>query len=124
MTAPPRARAHHGIIATERGEYTFLSKRFQMKRGSATFIGSPELNPTLQATAEYEIALAGREALNIRILIGGSVRAPQISLESDAQPPMSQTDLLSYLAFSKETASLLQSRARASSKSASRTSRA
>jgi translocation and assembly module TamB len=96
-----------GIISTDRGEYTFLSKRFQIKRGSATFIGSQEINPNLQATAEYEVAQAGREPLVIRIVIGGNLEAPSIALESDAQPPIPQSDLISYLAFGSNTGQLL-----------------
>ena len=59
-----------GAIDADRGEYTFLSKRFQIKRGSALFIGSPELNPTLQITAEYQVKQPTGNT-NIRVLIGG-----------------------------------------------------
>ncbi|HMA21216.1 MAG TPA: translocation/assembly module TamB domain-containing protein, partial [Gemmatimonadaceae bacterium] len=97
-----------GILLSERGEYRFLSKRFEITRGSATFTNSEELNPTLQVTGGYEVRLPGREALNIRILVGGTLRNPQISLESDAQPPLTQSDLLSYLAFGRSSSSLLQ----------------
>jgi translocation and assembly module TamB len=96
-----------GVIATERGEYRLFSKRFVVKRGSAVFIGATEINPLLQATAEYEVRPAGREAINIRVVLGGTMNNPRITLESDARPPLSQTDLLSYLAFGKETTSLL-----------------
>jgi translocation and assembly module TamB len=96
-----------GIVSTDRGEYTFMSKRFQIKRGSATFVGSQEINPNVQATAEYEVAQAGREPLVIRIVIGGNMRAPTIALESDAQPPIPQSDLISYLAFGSNTGQLL-----------------
>src|SRR5436189_67654 len=44
-----------GSVAADRGEYTFLSKRFQIKRGSALFVGTPDNNPTLQITAEYQV---------------------------------------------------------------------
>ena len=37
-----------GVLLSERGEYTFLTRQFNIKRGSATFINSTELNPTLQ----------------------------------------------------------------------------
>ncbi|MDF1504378.1 translocation/assembly module TamB domain-containing protein, partial [Roseisolibacter sp. H3M3-2] len=97
-----------GIVGTERGQYTFLSKRFQVKRGSATFVGTQELDPNLQVTAEYEVRQAAREPLVIRIQIGGTLSAPRIALESDAQPPIAQTDLLSYLAFGSGSGSLLQ----------------
>lgn len=102
------ALALTGVVSTERGEYTFMSKRFQVKRGSATFIGGPELNPAVQATGEYEVALAGRPSFNVRVLIGGTLRQPKLTLESDAQPPIPQSDLLSYLAFGQSTSSLLQ----------------
>ena len=96
-----------GAIDADRGEYTFLSKRFQVKRGSALFIGSPELNPTLQITAEYVVKQPTGNT-NIRVLLGGTLDQPRISLESDAQPPLSQSDLLSYLAFGESSNSLLQ----------------
>jgi len=96
-----------GVVATDRGEYNFLSKRFQIRRGSAMFIGSPDLNPTLQITGEYQVALAARGAVNIRVLIGGTLRRPKLSLESDAQPPRTQSELLSLLAFGQPATSLL-----------------
>ncbi len=96
-----------GAVDADRGEYTFLSKRFQIKRGSALFIGSPDLNPTLQITAEY-VVKQPTGATNIQVLIGGTLQNPRISLTSDAQPPLSQSDLLSYLAFGSSSGSLLQ----------------
>ncbi|HVE79692.1 MAG TPA: translocation/assembly module TamB domain-containing protein, partial [Gemmatimonadaceae bacterium] len=97
-----------GLVNTDRGEYTFLSKRFQIQRGSAIFIGTPEINPTLQITGEYPVQVPGREALTISVIIGGTLRSPRISLQSDAQPPIAQSDLLSYLAFGRSSSSLLQ----------------
>lgn len=97
-----------GVVNTDRGQYVFLGRRFVLSQGSATFVGDPELNPLLQITAIREVQLAGREALKIRIVIGGTMRAPKITLESDAQPPISQSDLLSYLAFGQSSSSLLQ----------------
>ncbi|MDB4899546.1 MAG: hypothetical protein JWN53_1354, partial [Gemmatimonadetes bacterium] len=96
-----------GAVDADRGEYTFLSKRFQISRGSALFIGTPDLNPTLQITAEYQVK-GPTGATNIRVLIGGTVEQPRISLESDAQPPLSQAQLLSFLAFGESNGSLLQ----------------
>jgi translocation and assembly module TamB len=96
-------------MATERGQYTFLSKRFQIQKGTAQFIGTPDLNPTVQATALYPVTVPGREPVNIQINIGGTAKAPTVTLTSDAQPPLSQSDLISYLAFGSSTASLLPS---------------
>ena len=97
-----------GVLLSERGEYTFMTRRFTIKRGSATFINSTELNPTLQATGEYLVRQPNREAINIQIVVGGTLRSPNISLTSDAQPPIPQSDLLSYLAFGQSSSSLVQ----------------
>ena len=97
-----------GVVSTERGEYEFLGKRFQIRRGSATFVGTPEINPILQITGEQPVTLAGQQTFNIEVVIGGTLQNPRITLQSDRQPPISQSDLLSYLAFSRSTSSLLQ----------------
>jgi translocation and assembly module TamB len=102
-----------GVVSTDNGQYTFLTKRFTVTRGSAMFIGTTgssgePLNPTLQATGEYQVKQGQGQTLSIRVLIGGTLRQPKLSLESDAQPPMSQSDLLSYLAFGRSSGSLLQ----------------
>ena len=52
--------------------------------------------------------LAASQAINIRVQIGGTLSRPRIALDSDAQPPISQSDLLSYLAFGRTSSSLLQ----------------
>jgi len=104
-----QALALEGIVTTERGQYTFLSRRFDVRRGSATFIGGESgLNPTLQITAEHEVQLPASEAINIQVVLGGTLESPTIALTSDAQPPLTQSDLLSYVAFGKTSSSLLQ----------------
>jgi translocation and assembly module TamB len=102
------ALALTGAVATERGDYTFLSKRFQITKGSATFVGTPDLNPTLQATGEYQVQLAGSPALDIQVLIGGTLKKPKLTLQSDAQPPKTQSELLTLLAFGQPATNLLQ----------------
>ncbi|MBA3891759.1 MAG: translocation/assembly module TamB domain-containing protein, partial [Gemmatimonadaceae bacterium] len=88
-----------GIVSTDRGEYELFGKRFEVNRGSALFIGSPDINPTVQLTAQYEVRLPARPAINININVGGTLKQPRITLESDAQPPIPQTELRSLLAF-------------------------
>ncbi|CAN5437964.1 hypothetical protein BH24GEM3_BH24GEM3_15100 [soil metagenome] len=97
-----------GTVNTEFGEYEFMGRRFQLTRGTATFMGNPEINPLIQLAAEHEVQLPGREALEIRIVVGGTALEPTITLESSAQPPISQTDLMSYLAFGRGASTLLQ----------------
>jgi translocation and assembly module TamB len=103
-----RALVLDGEVSTDRGEYEFLSKRFQIRRGSAVFVGGRNPDPNLQITGEYEVRLAASQAINIQVQIGGTLSRPRLSLGSDAQPPMSQSDLLSYLAFGRTSSSLLQ----------------
>jgi len=98
-----------GVVNTERGEYAFLGRRFVLSHGSAIFTGGQDLNPLLQLGAQYTIQPAGRPALNINIAINGTARKPVVLLSSDAQPPLSQSDLLSYLAFGQSSTSLLSS---------------
>ena len=98
-----------GVVNTERGEYQFLGRRFVLSHGTAIFTGGPDLNPLLQLGAQYTIQPAGRPALNINIAINGTAKKPVIVLTSDAQPPLSQSDLLSYLAFGQSTTSLVSS---------------
>jgi translocation and assembly module TamB len=97
-----------GVLLSDRGEYDFQGRRFQIKHGSAVFTNMQELNPMLQITGVYQVQFPTRPAINIQILIGGTLNSPSISLSSDAQPPISQTDLLSYLAFGQSSSSLLQ----------------
>jgi translocation and assembly module TamB len=99
------ALALTGAVDTDRGEYTFLSKRFQITRGSALFIGTTDFNPTVQATAEYHVDQP-TGTTNIRVIVAGTVKQPRVSLESDIQPPLTQSELLSYLAFGDNTGSV------------------
>jgi hypothetical protein len=95
-----------GTVNTDRGQYTFFSKRFQITHGMATFVGTQAFDPTVQATGQYAVVAPGRPPLNILILIGGTVTAPHLALSSDAEPPLSQTDLFTYLAFGSPAAQL------------------
>ena len=97
-----------GVMNTDRGDYTYLGRRFTLSHGSLTFTNEPEINPLLQINATRSIDLAGRGAVDISIGIGGTLQHPTITLQSDAQPPISQSDLLSYLAFGRSSSSLLQ----------------
>lgn len=99
--------ALEGAINTDRGEYEFMSRRFDLTRGAATFQGDPGINPVLQIAAAHEVRLPGREPFDIRIVLGGTVRDLEITLESNSQPPIAQTDLLAYLAFGSNATSLL-----------------
>jgi Family of unknown function (DUF490). len=42
----------------------------------------------------------------VKVLVGGTLKRPRLALESDAQPPKSQSELLSLLAFGQSTTTL------------------
>lgn len=44
----------------------------------------------------------------IQVIVGGTLQRPRVTLESNAQPPLAQTDLLSYLAFGRSSSTLMQ----------------
>jgi translocation and assembly module TamB len=96
-----------GSINTDRGEYEFMGRRFRLTRGAVTFTGATELDPYIQLAAEHEVRLPGRDAFEIRVVIDGQLSDFAIALESTSQPPISQTDLLSYVAFGRDATSLL-----------------
>lgn len=98
-----------GVINADRGEYTFAGRNFQLSTGSATFLGGPVIDPFLNLSANYQVQRNGLEALNIQIHVEGSLRKPRVTLSSNSQPPLSQSDLLSYLAFGQPTSSVLSS---------------
>ena len=98
-----------GQLLTDYGDYRFMSKHFVVTRGSVRFTGGTDLNPMLQVVATYRVPQSSRAPLDIRVMIGGTLDRPVVSLESDAQPAMSNSDLIAMLAFGKSSSSLLQS---------------
>jgi translocation and assembly module TamB len=96
-----------GSLQTDYGTYELYGRRFAVTRGSARFTGPPT-NPTLQVLATHEVAQAGRAPLIIQVTIGGTLERPNVSLESQAQPTLTQNELIAYLAFGRSSTSLLQ----------------
>ncbi|HSL72720.1 MAG TPA: translocation/assembly module TamB domain-containing protein, partial [Longimicrobiales bacterium] len=96
-----------GVLHADRGEYTYAGRNFQLSTGSARFTGGPRIDPLLDLTARYQVQRRGLEALIIDIKVDGSLSQPRVTLQSNAQPPLSQSDLLGYLAFGQSTTSVL-----------------
>jgi translocation and assembly module TamB len=97
-----------GALYTDRGDYQFMGKRFVVTRGSVRFTGEPDPNPALQVIAIYEVRQARRAPLDIRVVIGGTLDRPQLALESESQPTLSQSDLIAFLAFGQSSTALVQ----------------
>ncbi|HEX8271910.1 MAG TPA: translocation/assembly module TamB domain-containing protein [Longimicrobiaceae bacterium] len=108
MDRATQALTLRGTVNTDRGEYTFAGRRIRLTQGTVVFLGQSPLDPILQLKAEQEVRLPNRPAFAIQLLVGGTLRVPRLTLQSNAQPPISESDLLSYFAFGESTSSLLQ----------------
>src|SRR6185436_4489117 len=95
-----------GVIHADRGDYTFAGREFKLSTGSVTFLPE-QSDPILQLSARHEVPRRTREALVILVSVGGTLKTPKVSLSSNLQPPVAESDLLSYLAFGQESSSLL-----------------
>jgi translocation and assembly module TamB len=90
-----------GSYKIERGLLVILSTRIEQIHGGIAFKDPaalvPELN--LSASVRYELT-------DISLRVSGSALAPRVNIDSD--PPMSQTDILSLLAFGRPLRELNQ----------------
>lgn len=96
-----------GSLDVGRGTYTLYypplqSRRFQVRQGSIQFPGTPGIDPYLSITAAYKARARG-EPLDVLAIVTGTLQNPRVSLSSDVQPPISESDLASYLFFGVPT---------------------
>lgn len=96
-----------GAIHVDRGEYEFSGRRLELTSGTITFLEQTELDPLLQLTATHEVPRPAGAPLVIQLNIGGRLSEPTLTLASNSEPPLPQSDLLSYLAFGEPSTSLL-----------------
>jgi translocation and assembly module TamB len=100
----PRYRLD-GTLAANRGTYRLnlqaASKDFRVVRGAVRFYGSPDFNPELDIAAEHTLRTAVGGQLVVRAIIGGTLLAPRLTLESDQRPPLTETEVISYLLFGR-----------------------
>ncbi len=94
-----------GTLRAVRGTYRLTvgptSKEFRVTRGTMRFFGTPDLNPELDIVAEHALQAINGGDLVIRVVISGTLLAPKLSLESDQRPPLSESEIVSYLLFGR-----------------------
>ena len=102
-----------GTLRAVRGNYRLTvgptSKDFQVSRGEVRFYGTPDLNPQLDIVAEHTVRSVRGSDLVVRARIGGTLLEPLLTLESDQRPPLSETEIVSYLLFGRPSFELLGS---------------
>ncbi|NJD09096.1 MAG: hypothetical protein FIB01_01200 [Gemmatimonadetes bacterium] len=96
-----------GPLDVVRGTYQLVypplqARRFQVNEGTIEFTGLPGIDPNLLITALYK-GRAGNEPLDIVAEVSGTLQNPRVRLTSDEEPPISESDLASYLFFGVPT---------------------
>ncbi|MFN2571735.1 MAG: translocation/assembly module TamB domain-containing protein [Gemmatimonadales bacterium] len=98
-----------GTVRAVRGLYrmTFapgLTREFTVREGTIRYFGAPTKDAELDLSAEHLVQTATGDEVKVTAHIGGTIEKPTISLTSDVSPPLSETELISYLVFGAPTA--------------------
>jgi translocation and assembly module TamB len=104
--AAPQQLALQGALTADRGQYRLVLspavvRTFDVTRGRLTFAGDPDINPALDINAVHTVRTENGQDIRIRVSIRGTLAQPELVLSSDEGQQISQTDLVSYLAFGK-----------------------
>jgi translocation and assembly module TamB len=88
-----------GTLDALRGSYTLrigpITRDFTVERGSVRYYG--DLNAGLDIRATHVVRAVRGEEIPVIANISGTLYAPKVNLESTFNPPISETDLVSYL---------------------------
>ncbi|MFL5402890.1 MAG: translocation/assembly module TamB domain-containing protein [Gemmatimonadales bacterium] len=88
-----------GTLDALRGTYTLkigpVTRDFTVERGSVRYFG--DLNAALDIQARHTVRAVRGEEIPVIAKITGTLYAPKVTLESTFNPPISETDLVSYL---------------------------
>ncbi|MFI5213719.1 MAG: translocation/assembly module TamB domain-containing protein, partial [Gemmatimonadales bacterium] len=101
-------RGTYRLTLGKENSFLAISRDFRVTRGTVRFFGTPDFNPELDIAAEHVVRTAQGTQLTVSAVIGGTLLFPELRLSSDAQPPLSETEIVSYLMFGQPPASLGQ----------------
>ncbi len=102
-------------LVVERGTYQLnlgiARPSFAVERGVVRFFGDPDLEPALDITALHTVRElrpnSNRQDVRIRVGIGGTLDRPSLTLASADNPPLPESDMLSYLVTGEPAYALL-----------------
>ena len=91
-----------GTLSTPRGTYELyvlptIRKQFTVTRGEVRYLGTPDLNATLDIDARHQLRTQRGENVVVNAHLGGTMLAPELTLTSDVQPPLTEEEIISYL---------------------------
>jgi translocation and assembly module TamB len=102
-----------GDLLALRGTYTLIIgpivREFDVVSGRLEFFGTPDLNPSLDVLAQHRIRATGPGTtgiLNVQVRISGTAQFPRLTLTTDTQPPLPESEILSYLIFGRPSFAL------------------
>ncbi len=100
-----------GRMDALRGNYTLVigpvRRDFLVQKGQVRFLGTPDLNADLDITAEHTVRpLDGSQDVPVIANITGTLLEPKLELTSTILPPISETNLVSYLMFRRPASTL------------------
>ena len=95
-----------GDLEPIRGTYDVVGKQFQVTSGTVQFLGTAGINPTLAIQAVTRLRREAGEPLDITANVEGTLVSPRVTLASDTQPPIAESDLVSYLIFGRPSYAL------------------
>jgi hypothetical protein len=95
-----------GTLEAVRGTYVAFGRTFQVQEGTVDFPGTPGINPALNIQAVNRLRQPEGEPLNVIANLEGTLERPRVSLTSDAEPPIVESDLISYLLFGRPSYAL------------------
>jgi translocation and assembly module TamB len=92
-------------LTVQRGTYQLnlglARPTFDVERGTIRFFGDPDLDPALDIAALHVIRQqrpnSNRQDVRIRVRMGGTLTQPTLTLSSADNPPLPESDMLSYL---------------------------
>lgn len=92
-------------LTVQRGTYQLnlglARPTFDVERGTIRFFGDPELDPALDIAALHIVRQqrpnSNRQDVRIRVQMGGTLNQPTLTLSSADNPPLPESDMLSYL---------------------------
>ena len=83
-----------GELRALRGNLVVLGRTLDLERGTVTFYGGDEVDPSLDIVLKTDV-----DGNKIQILLAGTVQKPQVSMTSE--PDMSETDIMAVLLFGR-----------------------
>ncbi|MGZ8471093.1 MAG: translocation/assembly module TamB domain-containing protein [Gemmatirosa sp.] len=104
-----------GALGVTRGTYRlnlgFSQPIFEVEPGTLRFFGTPDLNPTLDVRAVHVVRQVrsgtNRPDVRVQVNIGGTLNQPTLRLSSADNPPIPDTDLISYLVTGEPASAVL-----------------